>query len=95
MNLKPQDGITIKGEGRDMKKMLKAQSRLLLLLVLAVFSLFLLGAVKMDSSMKSNSVDKNEAIINNLLECNKQLDASWQQIVRKNPMLILRIEASK
>ena len=75
-----------------MKEMLKAQSRLLLLLVLAVFSLFLLGAVKMDSSMKSNSVDKNEAIINNLLECNKESDASWQQIVRKKPMLILRIE---
>ncbi len=80
-----------------MNKMLKSKSRLLLFAVLTVFSLFLLGAAKIGSNAKLISSDGNEAIINNLIECNTRLygksNVSWRHILHKKPMLMLRIEA--
>lgn len=89
---------TLYKEDRDMIKILKVQSRLLLFALLTVFSLLLLGAAKIDSNAESILTRENKAIMNNLIECNKQLykktDTSWRKILHKKPMLILRIEAS-
>ena len=82
-----------------MIKMLKSKGRLLLFALLTVCSLLLLGAAEIDKNAKSISAKENEAIIKNLIECNSQLykdsDASWRQILLKNPMFMLRIEASE
>jgi len=82
-----------------MMKMLKSKGRLLLFALLTVCSLLLLGAAEIDKNAKSVSAKENEAIIKNLIECNSQLykstDASWRQILHKNPMFMLRIEASE
>lgn len=80
-------------------KMLKSNGRLLLLASITLCSLLLLGAARIDENAKSISDDSNKAIIRNLIECNNQLyndsDASWREILHKNPMLMLRIEASE
>ena len=82
-----------------MMKMLKSKGRLLLFALLTLCSLFLLGAAEIDKNAKSISAKENDAIIKNLIECNSQLyknsDASWRQILHKNPMFMLRIEASE
>lgn len=80
-----------------MFKMLKSKGRLLLFALLTVCSLLLLGAAKIDSNAKALSADKNHAVIKNLIECNNHLnsDASWREILHKNPMLMLRIETSE
>ena len=78
-------------------KMLKSKGRLLLFALLSACSLFLLGAAEIDRNAKV--VSEKEIIIQNLIECNDQLyngsDASWREILHKNPMLMLRIEASE
>ena len=82
-----------------MIKMLKSKGRLLLFAVLTVFSLFLLGAAEIDLNAGAVSESGNQAIINNLIECNTQLcndsDASWRRVLHKKPMLMLRIETSE
>lgn len=80
-----------------MVEVLKARGRLLLFALLTLFSLLLSGAAEINLSMKSEA-DGNEAIIDNLLECNTQLyeksDASWREVLHEKPMFMLRIEAS-
>lgn len=80
-----------------MLEKLRANGRLLLFALLTLFSLLLSGAAELDLSMKSET-DGNEAVIDNLIECNTQLyeksDASWREVLHKKPMFMLRIEAS-
>ncbi len=80
-------------------EVLKSKGRLLLFAILTLCSLLLLGAAKIDRNAKSVSVDKNKAVINNLIECNNQhyknSDASWREILHKKPMFMLRIETSE
>ena len=82
-----------------MIKMLKSKGRLLLFMMLTLCSSLLLGSAKLDSKVKSISLDKNQAIIENIIDCNSHLykdsDASWRKILHKNPMFILRIETSQ
>jgi hypothetical protein len=82
-----------------MLKKIKFNSRLIIFALLTLFSLLLLGAAGINSNAKEISNDENRLLINNLLECNKQLydksDASWRKILHKDPLLMLRLEASE
>jgi hypothetical protein len=82
-----------------MLKMLKSKGRLLLFAILTLGSLFLLGAAKIDENAKTIAIDENQAIINNLIECNSQLyknsGVTWREVLHKKPMLMLRIETSE
>ncbi|MDD5727949.1 MAG: hypothetical protein PHV59_05210 [Victivallales bacterium] len=73
--------------------------RLLLFALLTIFSLLLLGAAEIDLNTQSAAGDRHEAVIRNLVECNRYLSAnegdSWRQVLHTNPMLMLRLETSR
>jgi hypothetical protein len=80
-------------------KQIKSQSRLILFVLLTVFSLLLLGAAEVDLQARPDVDSGNQAVIANLVECNSYLSrnegVSWRQVLHKNPMLMLRLETSR